>query len=39
MDKKELHEMEMELVELLDNNELTREHIIDKFTTLINEVR
>ena len=38
IDKKALHEVEMELVYLLENNELTREHIINRFTTLMSEV-
>ena len=38
MNKTELHEIEMNLIYLLEENKLTRKHIIDHFTNLINEV-
>ena len=36
--KKTLHKVEMNLVWLLENKELTREKIIDNFTTLMSEI-
>jgi len=36
--RKDLHEVEMELAELCDNNKITREAIIDKFTMLMSGV-
>ena len=39
MNKQELHKIEMELVYLLEENKLTRDIIIDRFTNIISEVR
>ena len=38
MNRKRLHKTEMELVYLLEENKLTREDIISKFTDLMSEV-
>lgn len=38
MNKQQLHKVEMELVYLLKENKLTREHIINHFTDLMSEV-
>jgi len=38
MNKATLHKVEMELVSLLENGELTREHIIDHFTNLMGDL-
>ena len=38
MDRKKLHQIEMDLVYLLEENKLTKEHIIEQFTNLMNEV-
>ena len=35
MDKQTLHKVEMELVQLLEENKLTKEHIINHFTNLM----
>jgi len=39
INKKQLHNIEMDLVYLLEEDKLTRDDIINHFTTLINEVR
>lgn len=36
---KKLHEVEMDLIYLFDEDKLTKRHIIDHFTNLISEVR
>ena len=39
MNTKQLHKVEMDLVYLLEEKELTREHIINHFTDLMEEFR
>lgn len=36
--RKELHKSEMKLVNLCDEKEITREDIINEFTSIMNEV-
>ncbi len=39
MNKKRLHQVEMNLICLFENEELTKETIITEFTNLIDEVK
>ena len=39
MDRKQLHKVEMELVYLLEEGELTRDIIINNFTDLMDKVK
>ena len=39
MNIQQLHEVEMNFVSLLEENKLTKEHIINHFTDLMNEQR